>query len=130
MHSDADQVLTTPRLRLRGFAVRDAIPLNLLMARPGVPEWLKIARTDAPWTAWSRALRGGGARTRRYTVTRTGDDGLIGLVGLSRDGRLHYVMDPDLWGRGLATEAVGAILAATRAGSSRGGPLRPAGNQR
>lgn len=110
MLADADRILSTPRLRLRGFAVRDATPLNALMERPGVPEWLKIARADPPWDAWWRALRGGGARARRYTVTQAGDDRLIGLVGLSREGRLHYLIDPDLWGHGLATEAVRAVL--------------------
>ncbi|MEM8959154.1 MAG: GNAT family N-acetyltransferase [Pseudomonadota bacterium] len=110
MLAAADQVLSTPRLRLRGFAVRDASPLNALMERPGVPEWLKIARSDGPWAAWWRALRAGGARARRYTITHAGEDRLIGLVGLSREGRLHYLIDPDLWGRGLATEAVGAAL--------------------
>ena len=98
MLADADRILSTPRLRLRGFAVRDATPLNALMERPGVPEWLKIARADPPWDAWWRALRGGGARARRYTVTQAGADRLIGLVGLSRAGRLHYLLDPDLWG--------------------------------
>lgn len=110
MWADADQVLTTPRLRLRGFAVRDAAPLNLVMQRPGVPEWLKIARAGLPWEVWWRAWRSGGAHARRFTVTRAGDDRLIGLVGLSREARLHYLIDPDHWGLGLATEAVGAVL--------------------
>ena len=81
MLADADRILSTPRLRLRGFAVRDATPLNALMERPGVPEWLKIARADPPWDAWWRALRGGGARARRYTVTHAGDDRLIAESG-------------------------------------------------
>ena len=111
----ADQALRTPRLRLRGFAVRDAAPLQRVMERPGVPEWLKIVRTTPPWDAWWYALHGRGARARRFTVTSAGEDRLIGLVGLSREARLHYLIDPDHWGQGYATEAVGAVLPAVLA---------------
>lgn len=105
-----DQGIVTARLRLRDFAVRDAAILQTIMARPGVPDWLKIAHASQPWEVFWQALCRGRQQERRYTVTGADDDRLIGLVGLSGDGRLHYLIDPDHWGRGLATEAVGAVL--------------------
>lgn len=98
------------RLRLRAFAVRDAGRLNALVQQPGVGEWFQIAQGGLPWAQCWQALMGRGIGARRFAVTVAGSDQLVGLVGLSRDGRLHYLIDPRHWGKGYATEAVGAAL--------------------
>jgi RimJ/RimL family protein N-acetyltransferase len=39
-------------------------------------------------------------------------DKTIGVVGLSRWDKIHYMIDPDQWSKGFATEALGAFLIA------------------
>ncbi|MEM1363513.1 MAG: GNAT family N-acetyltransferase [Pseudomonadota bacterium] len=111
MASSAISEIATERLRLRDFAVRDARPLQEVLARPGVGDWFYKTTGESLATLWGRGMSSWGRLSRRYTVTKRGDDRLIGHIRLGADGRLTFVIDPQHWGRGLATEAVGAVIA-------------------
>jgi RimJ/RimL family protein N-acetyltransferase len=112
--------LTTDRLRLRLHRPQDAPALHGIYAREDVARYL----LDGPWTADD---------AERHVTERAGKDGLDGASGalavvVEYDGRvvgdvqlwwtdpgrriaeIGWVLDPAYGGRGLAREAVAAVL--------------------
>lgn len=117
--------IATERLVLRPVNLRDAAPMFARWARdPEATRYLSwraherveqtlsfLAVVAADWKR-SELLR------RVWTITGTGDDTAIGQVSLRFDGQratLGYVLARPFWGRGLATEAARAAVAAALA---------------
>ncbi|WP_137824689.1 GNAT family N-acetyltransferase [Brevibacterium sp. 2SA] len=113
--------LTTDRLRLRPFAEADAEALYALQSNARVLEYWD----SPPWTdrtmiarfmdgCRSMAENGTGARV---AVERSADAAFIGWVTFNswnpdfRSGSLGFCFAEEVWGRGYATEAAGALLA-------------------
>jgi [ribosomal protein S5]-alanine N-acetyltransferase len=106
-------VLVTPRLRLRGRVPADAAALHPSMADPVLMRWWShpphpdVARTrdhfagqHPDWRAWA--------------ITPAGQDVAIGFVAAGRRragvAEIGYLLARAHWGRGLAGEAVGAVI--------------------
>jgi RimJ/RimL family protein N-acetyltransferase len=105
-----DEILT-PRLRLRRARPEDAGPLFEVFADPRAMRY------------WSTPPHSGIEDTRRFVQTmidaprETSDDFVIelggrvvGKAGCWRLPEVGYILHPDLWGRGLAHEAMQAVI--------------------
>jgi len=107
-------ILTTERLRLRPLRVDDAEALFPTLADADLMTW------------WSRAplgsveevrayLASGNDAWRGWAITLAGTDSAIGWVaaGEKRQGgvsELGYILAREHWGRGIASEAVSAVI--------------------
>ncbi len=117
----ATVVLGTDRLVLREFTVDDAIALHAFESIPGIAENigmgpLTLAETDA-FVAHIIEWQHEDPRRHIGLAITVGDDyTLMGRCGLERTGHepgeavLWYSLHPHLWGRGLMTEAVTALV--------------------
>ncbi|HEX9167244.1 MAG TPA: GNAT family N-acetyltransferase [Gemmatimonadales bacterium] len=113
-------VLTTPRLRLRGFDVRDFEPLAEMLAHPDLARVLGDGRSIDRAEAWRRlagilghwVLRGHGlwALEERASGAFAGWAGLIQPEGWPAL-EIAYSLARPFWGRGYAREAAAASLA-------------------
>lgn len=110
--------IETDRLLLRPIEVADGSRLVEALADWQVVKWLAVVpwpytAEDADWFIGANApggsLREGGERT--WALSPRDDPGrLLGVMGLGEE--LGYWLAADAWGRGLATEAARAVLAA------------------
>ena len=112
-------VLTTPRLTVRQFTTADAADLQVIcgdrrtmryvgdgmvLSRERCAEWIAESLTDY-------ATRGWGA----WALEVAGEPGLAGYCGIvsarrRADSEIIYALRPSLWGKGLASELVPALL--------------------
>jgi len=112
-------VLTTPRLTVRQFTTADAADLQVICGDRRtmryVGDGMVLSRQRcAEWIAESLgdyAARGYGA----WAVEAAGDSGLAGYGGIvsarrRADPEIIYALRPSLWGRGLGSELVPALL--------------------
>jgi RimJ/RimL family protein N-acetyltransferase len=108
--------IETPRLRLRRYRAADIPALVAALNDWSVAQWL--ARTPYPYVVGSAesfladadAAHAAGRRAIADRVT----DALLGGIGIEPvDGRiaLGYWLGPAQWGRGIASEAVTALVA-------------------
>lgn len=118
-------VLETPRLRLRPHRVADIEAVAAMWALPDVTRfigsgprphgdvWRNLLRHVGSW-----ALLGYGY----WVIERRDDGGFVGEIGLMESQRATepsfsgipeagWATVPDAWGRGLATEALTAVMA-------------------
>ncbi|HEU4977007.1 MAG TPA: GNAT family N-acetyltransferase [Baekduia sp.] len=117
--------ILTPRLRLRALRADDLDALTGVYTHPLVARWigahtredvareigLHVAHQSATgWSFW--------AVEDRESGRLLGDCGLQPLEQRGPEVELGYDLHPDAWGRGLATEAARAVMAAAF------GPLR------
>ncbi len=117
---DALPVLETPRLRLRQVREGDDARLLAIFGDPEAMRYWSSEPFDgmAAATAYRRGIeRGFRDRTLfQWGVAARDDDRLIGTVTIHgwdpthRRAELGYMLDRHEWGRGLASEAVGAVL--------------------
>jgi ribosomal-protein-alanine N-acetyltransferase len=111
--------IETARLHLRPFTPDDVADLHRLWTDPLVRKYLwddlLIAREQAEAVVQG-SLEGFAARGFGFwTVKRKGEASLLGFCGFRFFGEppqveILYGLAPQSWGRGLATEAAGAIL--------------------
>lgn len=116
-------ILSTARLVLRPFAASDVEACAAIRAKPevvamlpGGPEAATRAAADAArlLSAWVGARPGAAP----WAVQAKADGRLIGHLGLrplpelGGETELLYMLDSDVWGRGLATEGAAAALRA------------------
>jgi len=110
-------IIETPRLRLRAFRRADIASIVAGLNDWTVAQWLSrtpfpYAVTDAEaWLADADRAHAGG----RYAIADRISDDLIGAIGIEPDDverELGYWLGADHWGKGLASEAVGALVAA------------------
>jgi ribosomal-protein-alanine N-acetyltransferase len=111
--------VTTERLRLRPLREADAEALHAVYAHPRVEQWIgphsaeRVAQEIA-WQVECQAERGYSV----WAVEDLGDGRLLGDCGLQPlehrgpEVELGYDLHPGAWGRGLATEAARAVVAA------------------
>lgn len=105
----------TPRLTLRAFTGADLPALARIGADPRVAPMM--GTIPVPWPeaeirAWVERSRFRGAVGFRLGIALK-DGRLIGSAGLGgAPASLAYFLDPAAWGRGYATEAMRAFLAA------------------
>jgi RimJ/RimL family protein N-acetyltransferase len=112
--------LETTRLRLRGWSARDAASYERIMGHPRVTS--ALGRRPEPGAAAVSRL----ARQWReqgfghWAVEERASGALIGRIGLAHhpdwtpdpdNVEVGWTLDPEVWGRGLATEGGGAALA-------------------
>ncbi len=105
--------IATPRLVLRPMVERDVPALRRIAGDPEVARMLR----SVPVPLAEEAVRGWLLR-RRFLgrpgfllVVELPGAGPIGAVSLGADASIGYFIDRRHWGRGHATEAVGALLA-------------------
>lgn len=107
-------VIETARLRLRPRSVDDAEALHPAFADRAVMEyWSDSPHTDIEQTRASLAKTD--PAWRGWAITLKGDDTAIGLAaaGEKRQGNvteIGYMVMREHWGRGIATEAVSALI--------------------
>ena len=113
--------LDTQRLTLRRFEPADLMAWHRMLNDPEVSRFLPFQGEPVPmdrleaglgrgWQHWHD--RGYGV----WAVSELGSTDLIGHCGLRYLDEIHetevlYALDRPYWGRGLATEAAGAVLA-------------------
>lgn len=120
--------LRTDRLTLRGFRAEDAAAYAALNADAGFRRHLGDGKTLSAGDSWTQmeralgqwALRGHGLFVVEYQGRLAGRVGVLHPAGWP-EPELAWGIAPDLWGRGLATEA--AAAARDWAFKARGFPL-------
>jgi RimJ/RimL family protein N-acetyltransferase len=117
-------ILTTARLTLRPHRESDYDDLCALWGDPDVTRFIGGAPQSRE-DSWARLLRYGGQWAivgyGFWAVTRTGEDRLIGDVGVMKTKRAMspalsapetgWCLSPSVHGQGLAVEAMQAVLA-------------------
>lgn len=110
----------TPRLRCRRWRADDLAPLHAVYSDPEAMRWVGDGRpiTRAECERWlevteaNYAVRGYGM----FALEDRGSGEVVGFCGLVHPGgqpeaEVKYAFRRSHWGRGLATEAVSALLA-------------------
>jgi RimJ/RimL family protein N-acetyltransferase len=114
-------VTETARLRLREFELHDVRALKKILSAPNVMEFSSkgpLSEADTlgfiDWCIKSYQEYGYG----QWAVIEKGSGKLIGCCGLSHatvdevdEVEIGYRLDKEHWGKGLATEAAGGVLA-------------------
>lgn len=136
-------VLQTARLTLRPLEPRDAPQILALFADPQVTDYMDIApmtglaeaKEVIDWACERRARRAG----VRWAIRPAGSGVLVGTCGFNaletgrgRRGEVAYDLAPGLWGRGVMSEALAAVIAFghDRLGLARLEAFVTAGNMR
>jgi [ribosomal protein S5]-alanine N-acetyltransferase len=111
--------LVTPRLRLRPLRPDDAPALHAIYADPRVAAWIgqhTLADVEAEIAKHvaTQAARGWSflAVEELESGRLLGDCGLQPFEQRGPEVELGYDLHPDAWGRGIATEAARAVMAA------------------
>ena len=108
--------LTTDRLRLRGLTIDDADALFPALSDAELMTWWSSApHKNVEETRAYFAPRLDRAGWRCWAITLRDDDTAIGWVaaGEKRQGgvtEIGYLLSRDHWGRGIAAEAVSAVI--------------------
>jgi ribosomal-protein-alanine N-acetyltransferase len=113
-------VLSTTRLRLRPLVEEDAKALHPMLADADLMAYSAdgpLGTVDDVRTYLAEEAEPGNQRT--WAITRTGDDRAIGWVsGSEADGEddgggvteIGFILAREAWGRGIASEAVTAVI--------------------
>ncbi len=115
--------IVTARLILRDFDEADADAVHALRSNPAVARFMSFQpETPEQSREWLTGVIFHNRKVPReaYNLAITGraDDRLIGWIGIGRSSRsseagelgFGYMLHPDAWGQGHATEAVRAIV--------------------
>lgn len=103
--------IVTPRLHLRSARPDDAEPLHDIFRRPEATRyWSTPPHEDLDvtreWLAGMIAIPEG--QGEDFIIEHEGR--VVGKAGLFRFPEVGYILHPDVWGQGLAREAMGAVL--------------------
>jgi len=118
--TDDKPAIATARLRLRPMRRDDAEGLFLVFSDAqtmrywsGPPHGSPLVTVEVIERAQMAFLAGEGIE---WAITRAGDDTAVGKIGHWRWQRPHsrsevgFILRRDLWGQGLAVEALGAVI--------------------
>lgn len=105
------------RIRLRPFEEADAGALHPIFADPRAMRfWSTPPHTDLEQTrAFVRATMAATAQGRGDDQVVVVDGQVIGKAGLWDGEEIGFILAPEVWGRGLAREAVAAVIERARA---------------
>lgn len=104
-------ILRTERLRLRPAAAADAEALHAIFRDPAaMAYWSTPPHETLDQTrAWLQAMIDiPPAEGEDFIVELEGR--VVGKAGLYRFPNIGYIFHPDVWGRGVAREALGAVI--------------------
>lgn len=104
-------VIRTPRLHLRHARLDDLVSLHAVLSDPRATRWWSTPPHESldQTRDWLDAMiAGNAAGSDDFIVER--DGAVIGKAGFWQLPDVGYVLHPDHWGQGLATEAVGAAV--------------------
>ncbi len=118
--------IDTERLLLRPFVLDDTDDLFAIFSRPEVARWsgngVPMADRDQAATRIERMPERAGAHPAAgiFAIVPRGTDHVVGMAilaplpsseGVDRDvHEIGWHLHPDVWGRGYATEAAGALV--------------------
>lgn len=109
--------MAPPRVTLRPFEEADALALHPIFADAGAMRYW-----SSPPHASLAETRAFVAATMAASLAGEGDDQVvllngrvIGKAGLWNNREIGFILAPEAWGRGLAGEAVSAVIARARA---------------
>ena len=111
----ADEI-RTERLLLRRAAMADAPAMHRIMSDPRAMRYWSTPPHDglAQTETWLRSMvEGDSATSDDFVVTR--DGAVIGKLGTWRLPEIGFLIDPAEWGKGYASEALGAFIEHRRA---------------
>jgi RimJ/RimL family protein N-acetyltransferase len=104
-------VIQTPRLRLRHAQPDDLAALHRVLSDSRATRWWSTPPHGSldETRAWLEGMiEGNQAGSDDFVIEREGE--VIGKAGFFRLPEVGYILHPDHWGQGLATEAVGAAV--------------------
>lgn len=105
-------VLRTPRLTLRKARASDLMALHDIMRRPeAMRYWSRPEHDSLDETAafLTRMIAGEAEGADDFVIVL--DDQVVGKAGMWRRWEVGFLLHPDHWGKGLAHEAMAAVLA-------------------
>ena len=104
--------IATPRLRLRHARPDDLAAMHAILSDPRAMTWWSTPphETLDQTRIWLDSMfRGNAEGSDDFIIERDGC--VIGKAGFFKAPELGYILHPDHWGLGLASEAVGAAVA-------------------
>lgn len=103
--------IRTPRLRLRHARPDDLAAMHAVLSDPRATEWWSTPPHFSleETRGWLDGMVAGNAEgSDDFVIERDGQ--VIGKAGFYRLPDVGYILHPDHWGLGLASEAVGAAI--------------------
>lgn len=102
--------LITPRAVVRPAEASDLEAMHAILSNPQAMEfWSTPPHRERDQTrAWMADMLEPGPDRADFVVEFDGR--VVGKVGFWRLPEVGYILDPGVWGRGLATEALGAVI--------------------
>jgi len=102
--------LSTPRLILRTARPDDLEPMHAVLSDPRATLWWSTPphNTQDQTVAWLDNMIANGPNHPDFVIELDGR--VIGKAGFYEMPDIGYILHPDVWGQGLAGEAVGAVI--------------------
>ncbi|MDO9076753.1 MAG: GNAT family N-acetyltransferase [Brevundimonas sp.] len=102
--------IRTPRLILRSARPDDLAAMHAILSDPRATRWWSTPphETLDQTAAWLDGMIANGPDHPDFVVELDGR--VIGKAGFYRMPDVGYILHPDVWGQGLASEAVGAAI--------------------
>ncbi len=105
--------ILTPRLRLRRARADDLDAIHAILSQPtAMRYWSSPPHTDLDQTrVWlDSMIQASPANSCDFVIEHRGQ--VIGKAGCWRVPEIGYILHPDHWGKGLAREALSAVIPA------------------
>lgn len=104
-------MIVTDRLILRRARIEDLDDVHAMLSHPAAMRYWSTPEheTRAQSRDWLEAMVGAGAESDDFLIEHGGR--VIGKAGAWRLPEIGYLLHPDHWGKGLAFEALTAVIA-------------------
>jgi len=102
--------IVTPRLTLRSARPDDLEAMHAVLSDPRATRWWSTPPHDRleQTVAWLDSMIANGPDNPDFVIERDGV--VIGKAGFWKLPEVGYILHPDHWGQGVASEAVGAAI--------------------
>lgn len=102
--------LLTPRLKLRTARADDLTAMHAVLSDPRATQWWSTPahETLEQSATWLEGMIAHGPNQPDFVVELDGR--VVGKAGFFELPEVGYILHPDVWGQGLAAEAVGAAV--------------------